>query len=95
MTHEYTIATGGMIHAAIDQGAREFRIVNGTTTDDHGVHLVGTAEVGGREWFLVKDSNRSSRLGEHKGYYFWDGDYIRLKMLSYTVHRDMLEGYVK
>ncbi|MCB1182263.1 peptidase C1 [bacterium] len=81
--------------AAIDQGAREFRIVNGTTTDDHGVHLVGTAEVGGREWFLVKDSNRSSRLGEHKGYYFWDGDYIRLKMLSYTVHRDMLEGYVK
>ena len=81
--------------AYINQGSREFRIVNGTTSDDHGVHLVGTAEVGGREWFLVKDSNRSSRLGNHEGYYFWDGDYIKLKMLSYTVHKDMLEGYVK
>ncbi len=71
------------------------RIANGTTGDDHGVHIVGTTELGGREWFLIKDSNRSSRLGDHKGYYFWDGDYIKLKMLSYTVHKDLLEGLLK
>ena len=41
---------------------------------------------------LSKDSNRSSRLGEYKGYYFWRGDFIKLKMLSFTVHKDMLEG---
>ncbi len=79
----------------INQGSREFRIANGTTGDDHGVHVVGTTEMGGREWYLIKDSNRSSRLGEHKGYYFWDGDYIKLKMLSYTVHKDMLDGILK
>ncbi|MBU2500846.1 peptidase C1 [bacterium] len=75
---------------SINQASREFRIVNRTTGDDHGVHLVGFKRLGGRDWYLVKDSNRSSRLGEHKGYYFWDGDYIKLKMLSFTVHRDAL-----
>jgi bleomycin hydrolase len=81
--------------ASINQGSREFRIVNGTTGDDHGVHIVGATQMGGREWYLIKDSNRSSRLGEYKGYYFWDADYIKLKMLSYTIHKDMLDGYLK
>jgi len=79
-------------HAYLDQAARELRIVNGTTTDDHGVHCVGYREYEGREWFLIKDSNRSSRLGRYAGYYMWDGDYIRLKMLSFLEHRDRLRG---
>jgi len=74
----------------LDQAARELRIVNGTTTDDHGVHAVGVIEHGGQDWFLIKDSNRSSRLGRHRGYYMWSGDYVRLKMLSYLVHADEL-----
>jgi len=76
----------------IDQDSRELRLVNGTTGDDHGVHLVGFLRHGGRDWFLVKDSNQSSRLGRFKGYYFYDGDYVRLKMLSFMVHRDRLAG---
>ena len=78
----------------INQGSREFRVANGTTGDDHGVHVVGYRELGGRDWFLIKDSNRSSRLGEHEGYYFWDGDYIKLKMLSFTIHEDRLKEYL-
>jgi bleomycin hydrolase len=78
----------------INQDSREFRIANGTTGDDHGVHVVGYTETGGRDWFLIKDSNRSSRLGEHEGYYFWDGDYIKLKMLSFTIHEDRLGEYL-
>ncbi len=74
----------------IDQDAREFRIANGTTGDDHGIHLVGwTRTKDGHEWFLIKDSNRSSRLGKYKGYYMYRDDYVRLKMLTFTVHRDM------
>lgn len=76
----------------IGQESRELRLVNGTTGDDHGVHLVGFLRHGGRDWFLVKDSNQSSRLGRFKGYYFYDGDYVRLKMLSFMVHRDRLAG---
>lgn len=75
----------------IDQQARELRIVNRTSTDDHGVHAVGYLRVGDRDWFLIKDSNRSSRLGRFKGFYFYDGDYVRLKTLSFLVHKDALE----
>ena len=78
----------------INQGSREFRIANGTTGDDHGVQIVGYTTLGDRDWFLIKDSNRSSRLGAHQGYYFWDGDYIKLKMLSFTIHEDRLEEYL-
>lgn len=74
----------------IDQSARELRIWNHTTTDDHGVHLVGHVRHAGHDWFLVKDSNRSSRLGKHKGYYMYRDDYVRLKMLTLGVHRDVV-----
>ncbi len=76
----------------IDQAAREYRIENGATGDDHGVHAVGFLREGGRDWLLIKDSNRSSRLGQFKGYYFYDGDYVRLKMLSFLVHKDRMAG---
>lgn len=74
--------------AYIDQDSREFRFVNTSSTDDHTIHLVGTTAVGDHDWFLIKDSNRSSRLGNHKGYYFYRDDYVKLKMLVMTVHRD-------
>ncbi|NCQ35479.1 peptidase C1, partial [bacterium] len=76
--------------ASINQASREMRIENRTTTDDHGVHLVGRTTVDRVNWYLIKDSNRSSRLGQFKGYYMWRADYIKLKMLSFTVHKDVL-----
>lgn len=76
--------------AAINQGAREHRIVNGQTSDDHGLHVVGSTREGGADWFLIKDSNRSSRLGSFPGYYFWRSEYPRLKMLTVLVHKDMV-----
>ncbi len=74
--------------AYIDQDSREFRFANKTSTDDHGIHLVGLTQLEGHDWFLIKDSNRSSRAGQHEGYYFYRDDYVRLKMLTITVHRD-------
>jgi bleomycin hydrolase len=59
-------------------------------TDDHLVHLVGHVTLDGHDWFLIKDSNRSSRHGSFEGYYFYRDDYVRLKMLMYTVHRDVV-----
>jgi len=74
----------------IDQDSREFRFYNNTTQDDHGVHLLAHKTVGGRDWFLIKDSARSARHGKHEGYYFYRDDYIRLKMLTYMVHADVV-----
>lgn len=80
---------------AIDQSSRELRIANGTTTDDHGIHLVGHTRLDGHDFFLIKDSNRSSRKGAFKGYYFYRDDYVRLKMLSFTVHRDAVAAILE
>lgn len=79
----------------IDQDARELRFANRSTTDDHLVHAVGLTRLGDDDWFLIKDSNRSSRLGAHKGYYLYRGDYVRLKMLMLTVHRDLVADVLR
>ena len=79
----------------INQDSREMRIYNHTTEDDHGIHLVGYKKIGKRDWFLIKDSARSSRHGQYKGYYFYRDDYVRLKMLSFTVHKDIVKDILK
>jgi bleomycin hydrolase len=76
---------------AIDENARQFRFSNGTTGDDHGIHLVGYLERDGTDWYLIKDSGSGSRNNTHPGYYFYHSDYVKLKMLSYTVHRDAVK----
>lgn len=76
---------------SIDQDAREFRIDNRTTEDDHGIHIVGYKNHRGHDWFLVKDSGRSARWGRHEGYYFFRGDYVKLKMLTFTAPRDLIK----
>jgi bleomycin hydrolase len=79
----------------IGQSAREFRIYNKTTGDDHGIHLVGFAKAGGRDWVLVKDSGSSGHEGPYRGYMFYRDDFIKLKMLTYTVHRDAVKALLK
>ena len=38
------------------------------------------------------NSGRSARRGKYKGYYFVRGDYVRLKVLTFTVHRDAVKA---
>ena len=85
------VPTFDIPQAYIDQSARELRFANHTTQDDHGLHLVGWANVDGRDWFLIKDSARSSRWGKFDGYYFYRDDYVRLKMLTFVVHKDAVK----
>ena len=75
----------------IDESARQFRFSNKTTTDDHGIHLVGYMEMAGKEWFLIKDSGSGSRNTGDKGYYFYQEDFIKLKMMDFMVHKDAVE----
>ena len=77
--------------AYIDAPARQLRFENGATTDDHGLHVVGWTTRNGKDWFLVKDSWSSSWNNDHPGYYFFHEDYVKLKMLSFLVHRDAVK----
>ena len=80
---------------AIDESSRQFRFSNHTTTDDHGIHLVGYTEKDGTDWYLIKDSGSGSRNNSHPGYYFYREDYVKLKMMGFTVHRDAATEILK
>ncbi len=81
----------------INEDARQFRFSNGTTTDDHGMHLIGYLEnyKDTGDWYLIKDSSSGSRnVGENDpkfGYYFFHEDYIKLKMMGFTIHKDAVK----
>lgn len=80
---------------AINQSAREFRFYNKTSTDDHGVHLIGYQKLAGRDWFLIKDSSSSGYAGQYPGYFFYRDDFVRLKMLTFMVHKDAVQGLLE
>jgi len=84
--------------AYINDDARQFRFSNNTTTDDHGMHLIGYVENyngDGKDWFLIKDSSAGSRNNDKNapefGYYFFSEDYFKLKMMDFTVHKDAVQ----
>ncbi len=86
----------------INEDARQFRFSNETTTDDHGMQLIGILENykgTGKDWYLIKDSSSGSRnVGEGNsnfGYYFFHEDYIKLKMMGFTIHKDAVKDILK
>jgi bleomycin hydrolase len=88
--------------AYINDDARQFRFSNETTTDDHGMQLIGYLENykgSGKDWFLIKDSSSGSRnvgsTNPNFGYYFFHEDYIKLKMMGFTVHKDAVKDLLK
>ncbi len=94
-----TIPSFDIKSADIDENARQFRFTNGSTTDDHAMHLVGYYEAkDGKTWFLIKDSGSGSRnAGESSdkfGHYFMHEDYVKLKMMTITVHKDITKKYL-
>lgn len=73
----------------IDESARQFRFSNKTTTDDHAMHLVGYAERPNGTWFLIKDSGSGGHNNQSApGYWFYHEDYVKLKMMTFTIHKD-------
>ena len=88
--------------AYINDDARQFRFSNETTTDDHGMQLIGYLENyknTGHDWYLIKDSSSGSRNMDPKnpnfGYYYFRDDYIKLKMMGFTVHKDAVKDLLE
>jgi len=61
-----------------------------TTTDDHGMHIVGmSTEKNGTTYFLVKNSwGTGNALG---GYFYVSEAYFKYKTLSVMLHKDGIE----
>lgn len=83
----------------IDENARQLRLSNKATTDDHCIHLVGYLKKGDDLWFLIKDSGSGAQDGPNKGYRFFHEDYVKLKMMNVLVHKeaasDILDEIIK
>ncbi len=79
----------------INEDSRQFRFSNGSTTDDHGIHVVGMMQKNNATWYLIKDSGSGAQNGANKGYRFYHSDYIKLKLLDLMVHRDIVQKLLK
>lgn len=76
----------------INENARLVRFLNGATTDDHAMHIVGYAERPNGVWFLVKDSGAGGHANDtHSGYWYIHEDYVKLKMMTATVHKSAVK----
>ncbi len=76
----------------INGDARLMRFLNGATTDDHAMHIIGYTKKSNGMWFLVKDSGSGGHNNEHApGYWFMHEDYIKLKMMTATVNKDAVK----
>ncbi|MCP4438783.1 MAG: peptidase C1 [Aureispira sp.] len=89
------VPTFDIPHEYIDDAARQLRFTNGSTTDDHAIHLVGYVDKDNGRWYLIKDSSSSARNGKHKGYYFYHESYVKLKMMTFTIHKDAAKDILK
>lgn len=78
--------------ADINEDSRIFRFLNGQTTDDHGIHCVGSTEKDGYTWFLIRESAAGSFNSPNPGYMMYREDYVKLKMMSYMIHKSAVEG---
>jgi bleomycin hydrolase len=59
---------------------------NYTTTDDHGMHIVGLVkDQNGKEWYKVKNSWGESN--DHKGYLFASKAFVQFKTTAILLHK--------
>lgn len=80
----------------INDDARLLRFLNGATTDDHAMHLIGYAEKKNGIWFLVKDSGAGGFNNSNApGYWFIHEDYIKLKMMTATMYKDAAKSILE
>jgi bleomycin hydrolase len=71
----------------INDDARQLRLENGSTTDDHCIHLVGYLMKDNKYWFLAKDSGAGAFDGKYPGYKYLSEDYVKLKMMNILLYK--------
>lgn len=71
----------------ITQQMRQYAFDNYTTTDDHGMHIVGIAkDQTGKKYYIVKNSWGVS--GKYNGYFYASEAFVKYKTMSIMVHKD-------
>lgn len=73
---------------------RQQQLENYATTDDHLMHIVGRAkDANGTVYYKVKNSWGAKN--PYNGYFYASAAYVQLKTMTITVHKDVLDSYIK
>ena len=81
------------VEQVITQEMRQEGYDNKTTTDDHGMHIYGTAvDQNGTKYFLVKNS--WGVTGKYDGIWYASDAFVRYKTLNIVVHKDALPKHI-
>ena len=73
----------------ITQTMRQIDFDNYTTTDDHGMHIIGTAkDQYGTVYYKVKNS--WGDYNKYKGYFYASKPYVALRTIDIMIHKDAL-----
>lgn len=73
----------------VDQAMRQATLESFRTTDDHLMHIVGTAkDQNGTKYYMIKNS--WGDVGPLKGFLYMSEPYVRLKTVSIMLHKDGL-----
>ena len=76
------------------QEMRQEAYDNWETTDDHGMHLFGTAkDQNGREYYMVKNS--WGEYGDYKGIWYMSKNYIAYKTMNIMVNKNAIPSDIR
>lgn len=78
---------GPMPERIITEEMRQAAFDNYSTTDDHGMHIVGKAkDQTGREYYMVKNS--WGEKNDYKGYLYVTKAYVQYKTTAILLHKN-------
>lgn len=84
-----TFFNGPKPEAKITPAQRQEAFDNYSTTDDHGMHIVGLVkDQNGKEYYIVKNSWGESN--DYKGYMYATKEFVRYKTISLMLHKKAL-----
>lgn len=73
---------------------RQTAFDNYTTTDDHGMHIVGTAkDQTGKDYYIVKNS--WGEKNDYKGYIYVSKPYVQYKTTAFLLHKKAIPSGIR
>lgn len=86
---------GPVKEKVITQEMRQMAFDNYTTTDDHGMHIVGIAkDQKENKYFIVKNS-WAADSNKYDGYFYASYPFVSYKTMSFMIHKDALSKEMK
>ncbi len=83
-----------VVEMEVTQEMRQTAFDNYETTDDHGMHIIGTAKTqDGKVFYKVKNS--WGDYNEYNGYFYASKPYVSYKSMSLMVHKDGIPQFIK